>query len=69
MQGVATVEENYKDEQIYIYIYSERERERERERECLVRFCDLSTSVCYLMLNPLYAYILNIYDIWFRFVQ
>ena len=36
---------------------------------CLVRFCDISTIVGYLMPNPLYTYILNIYDsVWLGFM-
>ena len=36
---------------------------------CLVRFYGISTIVGYLMLNPLYTYILNTYDmVWLGFM-
>ena len=35
----------------------------------MVEFYDTSTIVGYLMLNPLYTYISNIYDlVWFGFI-
>ena len=32
-------------------------------------FYNISTMVCYLMPNPLYTYIVNIYDLWTHFVS